>query len=279
MLNLLPNQMNKLFVCFTKTSSFKYFYRHASSLFRISDIKNNKIFLNDKYGSFRYESLISMSFNLRDQIKQEVNFQPGDRVSIMCANNYTFLVSMLGVWLAGGVPVPLSPNFTTNYLAHFFSNSNTKLVIRSYDHLDYVNSNKSKSRTIHLVDRLSIPLLKLNESDFFVRNPSASIGTTDRSFENLIDSIQFNRHNNREALIIYTSGSSGPAKGVQLTFSSFLSYMQTMLDCWKLEPSDCLLHVMPLNHVHGLIYGLLLPFFVGAQVEMIPKFEGIYKFN
>ena len=55
--------------------------------------------------------------------------------------------------------------------------------------------------------------------------------------------------------------------------------MQTLFECWQVNSDDCLLHVMPLNHVHGLIYGLLLPLFAGAQVEMMPKFEGINILN
>ena len=61
--------------------------------------------------------------------------------------------------------------------------------------------------------------------------------------------------------------------GVVLTFSNLINQMESLIDCWQLTANDCVLHVLPLNHVHGLIYSLLTPFYMGAQVEMVPKFE------
>jgi acyl-CoA synthetase (AMP-forming)/AMP-acid ligase II len=61
--------------------------------------------------------------------------------------------------------------------------------------------------------------------------------------------------------------------GVILTYSNLVSQIESLIDCWKLGSSDCVLNVLPLNHVHGLIYSLLAPFIVGAQVHLLPKFD------
>jgi malonyl-CoA/methylmalonyl-CoA synthetase len=49
--------------------------------------------------------------------------------------------------------------------------------------------------------------------------------------------------------------------------------VETLIDTWKWTSSDCLLHVLPLNHVHGLTYGLLTSAYAGASCDMLPKFN------
>jgi malonyl-CoA/methylmalonyl-CoA synthetase len=45
------------------------------------------------------------------------------------------------------------------------------------------------------------------------------------------------------------------------------------VDSYKWTPDDFMLNTLPLNHYSGLIYCLMTPFFVGAQVELLPKFN------
>lgn len=55
----------------------------------------------------------------------------------------------------------------------------------------------------------------------------------------------------REALILYTSGTSGPPKGVVITFKNLVSSIQTMIDAWQWSEKDCMLSTLPLNHYSG----------------------------
>lgn len=274
-MNRLFNQSARI-ICLTNNhSSIKYFYRY-SSLLTNQQINNDKIFLNDNYGSFRYESLISMSFNLQKQIQNEKNFKPGDKIAILCSNNYTYLISLLAIWLANGIPVPLNKTFTTNSLEYYLNDSHTKLVIKSLDHIDYAKQQKQKSRIHNLSDKLSIPILNLNESEFYIQNTSLS---NPISVDSILREINFDKNNHNDALLLYTSGSNGLAKGVQLTFSNLISFMETLIHSWNINSNDCFLNVLPLNHVHGLVYSLMLPFFVGAQVDMMPKFDPKHVWN
>jgi malonyl-CoA/methylmalonyl-CoA synthetase len=52
-----------------------------------------------------------------------------------------------------------------------------------------------------------------------------------------------------------------------------LRAVQTIIDAWEITPKDSLLHCLPLNHVHGLIYCLLTYLYAGAKVDMLPKFN------
>jgi len=55
-----------------------------------------------------------------------------------------------------------------------------------------------------------------------------------------------------EALIAFTSGSTGEPKGVPLTHANLLSSMRAVMASWRWGPDDIVVHSLPLYHQHGL---------------------------
>lgn len=49
--------------------------------------------------------------------------------------------------------------------------------------------------------------------------------------------------------------------------------MNTLLDSWKWNSNDVILHCLPLNHTHGIINALLCPLTIGAKTVMMNKFD------
>ena len=59
------------------------------------------------------------------------------------------------------------------------------------------------------------------------------------------------------ALIMYTSGTTGPPKGVLLSRRAIAADLDALAEAWQWTPDDTLVHGLPLFHVHGLVLGLL----------------------
>jgi acyl-[acyl-carrier-protein]-phospholipid O-acyltransferase/long-chain-fatty-acid--[acyl-carrier-protein] ligase len=72
------------------------------------------------------------------------------------------------------------------------------------------------------------------------------------------------------AVILFTSGSEGPPKAVELTHGNIMANIQQMLSMIDLMESDRLFNAMPLFHSFGLM-GLLLPLVRGAFVFLYPS--------
>ena len=85
--------------------------------------------------------------------------------------------------------------------------------------------------------------------------------------------LRLDENSHKDGIILYTSGTSGPPKGVVSTRSNVLSMTETIAHAWEVTSSDALLHVLPLNHTHGLIFSLLTYVMNGAQTQMLPKFN------
>jgi fatty acid CoA ligase FadD36 len=59
------------------------------------------------------------------------------------------------------------------------------------------------------------------------------------------------------ALVVYTSGTTGPPKGAVLSRSAVAAGLDGLAQAWGWTPADVLVHGLPLFHVHGLVLGVL----------------------
>lgn len=79
------------------------------------------------------------------------------------------------------------------------------------------------------------------------------------------------------ALIVYTSGTTGPPKGAVIPRRAITSTLDALADAWQWTGDDVLVHGLPLFHVHGLVLGILGPLRRGGAVRHLGRFspEGV----
>ncbi|MFF2521246.1 acyl-CoA synthetase [Streptomyces liangshanensis] len=75
------------------------------------------------------------------------------------------------------------------------------------------------------------------------------------------------------ALIVYTSGTTGPPKGAVLPRRALTATLDALEDAWRWTADDVLVHALPLFHVHGLILGVLGPLRRGGSVRHLGRFD------
>ena len=68
------------------------------------------------------------------------------------------------------------------------------------------------------------------------------------------------------ALIMYTSGTTGPPKGVVISRSAVAAGLDGLADAWDWSADDTLVHGLPLFHVHGLVLGVLGALRIGSKL-------------
>jgi fatty acid CoA ligase FadD36 len=68
-------------------------------------------------------------------------------------------------------------------------------------------------------------------------------------------------------LVLYTSGTTGPPKGVPITQAAIDACLDGLAAAWAWTPDDVLVHGLPLHHVHGLVLGVLGPLHVGSGLH------------
>jgi malonyl-CoA/methylmalonyl-CoA synthetase len=75
------------------------------------------------------------------------------------------------------------------------------------------------------------------------------------------------------AIVVYTSGTTGPPKGVVLPRRALATNLDGLADAWGWTGDDVVAHGLPLFHVHGLILGTLGPLRRGGSAWHLGKFS------
>ncbi|WP_373046605.1 class I adenylate-forming enzyme family protein [Vulgatibacter sp.] len=77
-----------------------------------------------------------------------------------------------------------------------------------------------------------------------------------------------------DAMILFTSGTTGEAKGARISHASLLVHTATLVHhTLRLDIDDRVLGALPLTHSFGCRMALLAPFFAGAVVQLVPRFD------
>ena len=179
---------------------------------------------------------------------------PGDRVAFYLPNTLEYLTGLLGVWQAGGVGVPLNYMFPEAALRHAITDSGaTHLVVPPGD----------VARLEALLDGAPATFLTTGPDGGFARAAAAHEPT-----HHVVP-----RLDGDDALIMYTSGSTGVPKGVRQTHRNTVAQVDGVIDLYELTAADHVLNCMPLFHVGGLQLASLPVLLRGGQVTFMAKWD------
>ncbi|KAJ5102400.1 hypothetical protein NUU61_004622 [Penicillium alfredii] len=173
------------------------------------------------------------------------------RIAFLVPNGYDYVVTQWAVWAAGGVCVPLCTSHPVAELLYTIDDSDPSLII--------VHPAFEKISSALCEACPNIPFMALEP---FTRANAPCLPAFVPSFPLT-----------RRALMIYTSGTTSNPKGCATTHENITFQASCLVKAWEYSPSDHLIHVLPLHHVHGIINGLTASFLSGTTVEMHPKFD------
>ena len=75
------------------------------------------------------------------------------------------------------------------------------------------------------------------------------------------------------AALVYTSGTTGPAKGAVITHGNLCANARMLVDAWRFTAADRLLLALPLFHVHGLGNGVHCWLLSGCRTRLLERFD------
>ncbi len=170
----------------------------------------------------------------------------GQRVAFRIAPGIDYVATLLGIWRAGGVAVPLCLTHPEPELAHVLDDSLAFLVMSDEGGEDVLR---------RLAAARGIPFIPCP-------GPAGDDGGSVPEVEA-----------SRAALILYTSGTTGKPKGVVISHEALAASVDMLVEAWGWTAEDRIMHVLPLHHTHGIVNSLLCALRVGAVVDFLPAFD------
>lgn len=183
--------------------------------------------------------------------------KPGDRIAVQVEKSWPALAVYLAAVRAGAVYLPLNTAYTLAEVEYFLSDAEPAL---------FICRPEIEAEARKLAASLRVPCVETLGAD-----GNGSLMEAAKSSPEAFDDVP--RGPDDLGGILYTSGTTGRAKGAMLSHENLLSNARTLRDYWRFTKDDVLIHALPIFHTHGLFVASNIVLLAGARMIFCPKFD------
>ena len=196
----------------------------------------------------------------------DLGVKRGDTVLICAPNSPAVLVAELALLSLGAVSAPVYPDFSPETLAHCVRDSGARIALCGTTLQQHRLTRAASLEKIVVLDEEALPgaltavkvldsVRQLPEDErerrlAAVEETCAALGPEDVAF------------------LLYTSGTSGPPKGVELTHGNVLSQQAAIARVWDVSERDVFLSYLPWHHVFGGLFERMMALWNGALLVL-----------
>jgi long-chain acyl-CoA synthetase len=233
--------------------TIKELVKRSSSLF--GDAVAFQIKRDGAYKKCSFRKSGEMTANLSSKLSS-LGVARGDRVAVLSENRPEWSISFLSIASIGAVVVPLDSLISTLDHATLIKDSGAKGIILSKKFLDGIKMRKAELPALEFIICMDFAdggegVLSFLESTEKSHGPAIDVKVGDDDL----------------ASIVYTSGTTGIAKGVMLTHGNIVSNVLALAELFPMiQPGDNFLSVLPIHHTFETTTGFLCAFYMGATI-------------
>ncbi|HEU5409029.1 MAG TPA: class I adenylate-forming enzyme family protein [Nitrospira sp.] len=189
----------------------------------------------------------------------------GDRLATILFNHDVTVVLYFAAWILGVTIVPINIEEPADKKRYILEHSEASAVCCWHTSLDEVKDLQRELPALRHVIAVN------NEG--FVEGPKHRM-KADRAASLSSSGIPHCTPNlDNEALIVYTSGTTGPPKGVVLTVRNLLLDADAIAERHRFGADASLMCVLPIHHVNGIVVTLITPFYCQGRIVLNRKFK------
>ncbi|MEQ9092446.1 MAG: class I adenylate-forming enzyme family protein [Balneola sp.] len=186
---------------------------------------------------------------------QSEDLQVGDKIATISHNHWHTVVQYFAAWFCGLVVVPVNLSEDDQRIEYILKNAGVKMaLVRD----EYVSRVKEILKSSYELSEIKLIECGKSTDSFSLKNGDLK----EPEFDSETD-----------ALIVFTSGTTGNPKGVVLSQRNLLEDARSISEWHNIDSATRMMCVLPIHHVNGTVVTLMTPFFVGGSVVLNEKFQ------
>ena len=184
----------------------------------------------------------------------------GDVVSLLLPNSAEYIIAYFACWQLGAIAGPINSLLKAQEIGFVISDSEAKVLLVHSDFLSTINSVRSELTSLKTVIQFD------DEEKASKEFLEEGISHDEKLPEVDIDT-------EAEAIIIYTSGTSGKPKGCLLTHGNLIANARQISQWLGFTKDDRLLTIMPLFHMNAVSVTTMSALYAGGSTVVSPRFS------
>jgi len=177
----------------------------------------------------------------------------GDRFCLVFPNGPEFLLYYFAAHLLGLILVPINPTLAPEEMRFIIENCGSRLALF---HRDLTKSQLAVEKLLPGASRLAAPGSGFEREALEAAASDVTAEATDRGLDD-------------DAVILYTSGTTGKPKGVVLSHRNFLADAEALVTWFNFKQRTRTLCLLPMFHNNGQVITLLSPMLVGGDTVIV----------
>ncbi len=175
--------------------------------------------------------------------------EPDNHIALFAPNLPGFVVGFYGILAANKTTTPINFLLNPNEIMTIGMHAGIRIIIAAGPLYD---------KAAELAQTLPITVLRAEE--FLVPGEVPELPLVTRGDDDT-------------AVLMYTSGTTGTPKGVELTHTNLFENYRSVHAAWEFSPNNTFVAVLPLFHSFGLLAKLILPNMLGTRIVLVPQFS------
>ncbi|MDY0347283.1 MAG: AMP-binding protein [Tenuifilaceae bacterium] len=200
-----------------------------------------------------------------------LGIKEGDKIALVGKNSVRWCVVYLSVVSYGAIVVPVLPDFKPGDIHEIVNHSDSILLFAEQALFDSMDFEKMPNLMGSL--KIAAFTIQKHRAEGFVEAWEKS--DADKPIaENCLNPESFSLpeiSNDKLAVLSYTSGTTGFAKGVMIQHNSLAANIQYAQENMPLNPGDRIVSFLPLAHTFGCAFEFLFPFTLGCHITILTK--------
>jgi long-chain acyl-CoA synthetase len=203
-----------------------------------------QVFTATESNHWSYRSVGEQVQTLARGVRQHL--EPGEPIALIGANRPEWIIAALAIIRAGAVVMPLDVQLADDTLRHVFQDSDARWIFTTTVQQERAHTAAPNAR-----------IVLLDAADDQPDGWRSLTGDEAALPEN---------HADDPAVLFYTSGATGPPKGVPLTHGNLAFQLDLVAKTGIAQTGDRVLLPLPLHHVYPFVIGMLAPLGLGLTL-------------